>query len=165
MNGGCSDFNAVRDGQRQILQLPDEPEAADGPKRTWLQPRVWLVSDASLNGFSSSPIAGRFREEPCRFPICTDKFQTGYSRNCLPGRIQRRADRGAADGSSRPCPRDLRCSYGRGTRAGAKASGLDETVHTVAVTAALMGSGGFGAHLHNYTNEYPGRGYDGNFAG
>ena len=26
-------INAVRDGQRQILQLPDEPEAAAGPKR------------------------------------------------------------------------------------------------------------------------------------
>ena len=40
----------------------------------------------------------------------------------------------------------------------------DDTVHTVAVMAALMDGGDIGAYLHDYTNEYPGRGYGGNLA-
>ena len=45
-----------------------------------------------------------------------------------------------------------------------KAFFTDDTVHTVAVMAALMDGGDFGAYLHKYTNEYPGRGYGGNLA-
>ena len=41
------------------------------------------------------------------------------------------------------------------------ASFTDDTVHTVAVMAALMGDGDIGAVLHRYINEYPGRGYGG----
>ena len=44
------------------------------------------------------------------------------------------------------------------------ASFTDDTVHTVAVMAALMDDGDFGASLHRYTNEYPRRGYGGNLA-
>jgi len=41
------------------------------------------VSEASLNGFPSGKIAERIREEPYRFLICADKFQTGYDEPLL----------------------------------------------------------------------------------
>ena len=41
------------------------------------------VSEASLNGFSSADIPDRFKEEPYRFLICADKFQTGYDEPLL----------------------------------------------------------------------------------
>jgi hypothetical protein len=36
------------------------------------------VSEAPLNGFSSSNIAGKVQSAPDRFLICTDTSQTGY---------------------------------------------------------------------------------------
>jgi type I restriction enzyme R subunit len=36
------------------------------------------VSESSLNGFSSNDIAQKIQEDPFRFLICADKFQTGY---------------------------------------------------------------------------------------
>jgi type I restriction enzyme R subunit len=41
------------------------------------------VTEASLNGFSSSKIADRIREDPYRFLVCADKFQTGYDEPLL----------------------------------------------------------------------------------
>lgn len=41
------------------------------------------VTEASLNGFSSSLIAEKIREDPYRFLICADKFQTGYDEPLL----------------------------------------------------------------------------------
>ena len=41
------------------------------------------VSEASLNGFPSAQIAQRFQQEPYRFLICADKFQTGYDEPLL----------------------------------------------------------------------------------
>ncbi len=41
------------------------------------------VTEASLNGFPSSQIADRIQEEPYRFLICADKFQTGYDEPLL----------------------------------------------------------------------------------
>jgi type I restriction enzyme, R subunit len=41
------------------------------------------VSEASLNGFSSNDIAAKIQEEPYRFLICADKFQTGYDEPLL----------------------------------------------------------------------------------
>ena len=41
------------------------------------------VSEASLNGFPSGRIAARIREEPYRFLVCADKFQTGYDEPLL----------------------------------------------------------------------------------
>ena len=41
------------------------------------------VSEASLNGFPSSQIAEKIREEPYRFLVCADKFQTGYDEPLL----------------------------------------------------------------------------------
>jgi type I restriction enzyme R subunit len=41
------------------------------------------VTEASLNGFSSNKIADKITEEPYRFLICADKFQTGYDEPLL----------------------------------------------------------------------------------
>jgi type I restriction enzyme R subunit len=41
------------------------------------------VTEASLNGFSSNKIAEVFRQEPYRFLIVADKFQTGYDEPLL----------------------------------------------------------------------------------
>ncbi len=41
------------------------------------------VTEASLNGFPSSRIADRIREDPYRFLVCADKFQTGYDEPLL----------------------------------------------------------------------------------
>ncbi|HYF94776.1 MAG TPA: type I restriction endonuclease subunit R [Symbiobacteriaceae bacterium] len=41
------------------------------------------VTEASLNGFPSSQIADKIQEEPYRFLICADKFQTGYDEPLL----------------------------------------------------------------------------------
>lgn len=41
------------------------------------------VTESSLNGFPSSEIVGRIREDPYRFLICADKFQTGYDEPLL----------------------------------------------------------------------------------
>ncbi|MBN8491299.1 MAG: type I restriction endonuclease subunit R [Burkholderiales bacterium] len=41
------------------------------------------VSEASLNGFPSKDIADKFQEDPFRFLICADKFQTGYDEPLL----------------------------------------------------------------------------------
>ena len=41
------------------------------------------VTETSLNGFSSSQIADRFQEDPYRFLVCADKFQTGYDEPLL----------------------------------------------------------------------------------
>src|SRR3989449_7750776 len=41
------------------------------------------VSEVSLNGFSSSAIAGKIQTDPYRFLICADKFQTGYDEPLL----------------------------------------------------------------------------------
>jgi type I restriction enzyme, R subunit len=41
------------------------------------------VSEASLNRFPSSKIAEKIQEDPYRFLICADKFQTGYDEPLL----------------------------------------------------------------------------------
>ena len=41
------------------------------------------VSEASLNGFPSAAIAQRIQDDPYRFLICADKFQTGYDEPLL----------------------------------------------------------------------------------
>jgi len=40
-------------------------------------------TEATLNGFPSARIADRFQEEPYRFLVCADKFQTGYDEPLL----------------------------------------------------------------------------------
>jgi type I restriction enzyme R subunit len=41
------------------------------------------VSEASLNGFPGNEIAGKIQNDPYRFLICADKFQTGYDEPLL----------------------------------------------------------------------------------
>ena len=41
------------------------------------------VTEASLNGFPSSQIADKIKEDPYRFLVCADKFQTGYDEPLL----------------------------------------------------------------------------------
>jgi type I restriction enzyme R subunit len=41
------------------------------------------VSEATLNGFPSNKIAAEIQEDPYRFLICADKFQTGYDEPLL----------------------------------------------------------------------------------
>jgi type I restriction enzyme R subunit len=41
------------------------------------------VTEATLNGFASGDIADKVQEEPYRFLICADKFQTGYDEPLL----------------------------------------------------------------------------------
>ena len=41
------------------------------------------VTEASLNGFASNLIADKIQEDPYRFLICADKFQTGYDEPLL----------------------------------------------------------------------------------
>ena len=41
------------------------------------------VSESSLNGFSSKDIADKIQDDPYRFLICADKFQTGYDEPLL----------------------------------------------------------------------------------
>jgi type I restriction enzyme R subunit len=41
------------------------------------------VSESKLNGFSSNDIVERIQEDPYRFLICADKFQTGYDEPLL----------------------------------------------------------------------------------
>lgn len=41
------------------------------------------VTEASLNGFPSKDIADQIQEDPYRFLICADKFQTGYDEPLL----------------------------------------------------------------------------------
>ena len=72
-------FHAIRDYLKErkspyqaVLAFSSEPEYG-GAK----------VSDASLNGFPSGQIAAKFRENPYRFLVCADKFQTGYDEPLL----------------------------------------------------------------------------------
>ncbi|QFP77458.1 type I restriction endonuclease subunit R [Deinococcus sp. AJ005] len=57
---------------RAIVAFSGEPEF-----------RGVKVSEASLNGFPSTDIPDRIQEDPYRFLICADKFQTGYDEPLL----------------------------------------------------------------------------------
>ncbi len=72
-------FHAIRDYLQQrkspyraIVAFSGEPEYG-GRK----------VTEASLNGFPSGQIAQKIQEEPYRFLVCADKFQTGYDEPLL----------------------------------------------------------------------------------
>ena len=72
-------FHAIRDylherksPYRAIVAFSGEPEFG-GQK----------VTEASLNGFPSGQIAEKVQEDPYRFLVCADKFQTGYDEPLL----------------------------------------------------------------------------------
>ena len=48
------------------------------PSRASTSTEARAVTEASLNGFSSNVIRDRIQEDPYRFLVCADKFQTGY---------------------------------------------------------------------------------------
>lgn len=62
----------IRSPIRPIVAFSGEPEF-QGEK----------VSESKLNGFPSNDIADRIQEDPYRFLICADKFQTGYDEPLL----------------------------------------------------------------------------------
>ena len=63
-----------RSGARAVVAFSGEHfDAITGQKET----------EGSLNGFASSKIADNVREEPYRFLVCADKFQTGYDEPLL----------------------------------------------------------------------------------
>ena len=57
---------------KAIVAFSGEHEFGDGK-----------VTEASMNGFSPSQIAAKIQEEPYRFLVCADKFQTGYDEPLL----------------------------------------------------------------------------------
>ena len=72
-------FHAIRDylherksQYRAIVAFSGEPEFG-GQK----------VTEASLNGFPPGQIAQKIQEDPYRFLVCADKFQTGYDEPLL----------------------------------------------------------------------------------
>ena len=72
-------FHAIRDylqesksQYRAVVAFSGEPEFG-GEK----------VTEASLNGFPSGQIADKIQQNPYRFLICADKFQTGYDEPLL----------------------------------------------------------------------------------
>ncbi len=62
----------IKSQYRPIVAFSGEPEYK-GEK----------VSESKLNGFPSNDIADRIQEDPYRFLICADKFQTGYDEPLL----------------------------------------------------------------------------------
>ena len=69
-------FNAylteIKSQYRPIVAFSGEPEY-----------KSEKVSESRLNGFPSNDIADRIQEDPYRFLICADKFQTGYDEPLL----------------------------------------------------------------------------------
>ena len=72
-------FHAIRDYLKErksryqaLVAFSGEPEF-----------RGVKVSESSLNGFPSGKIAEKIQEDPYRFLICADKFQTGYDEPLL----------------------------------------------------------------------------------
>jgi type I restriction enzyme, R subunit len=62
----------IKSQHRPIVAFSGEPEF-----------RGEKVSESKLNGFPAGEIADRIQEDPYRFLICADKFQTGYDEPLL----------------------------------------------------------------------------------
>lgn len=72
---GCPYKAIVAFSGEHEVELEDVSEGGD--KKTD------KVTEAKLNGFPSGEIEDRFQEEPYRWLICADKFQTGYDEPLL----------------------------------------------------------------------------------
>ena len=72
-------FHAIRD-YLEARKSPHRAIVAFSGERGY---GAGQVTEAGLNHFPSSKIAERFREEPYRFLVCADKFQTGYDEPLL----------------------------------------------------------------------------------
>lgn len=65
-------LDQIKSPFRPIVAFSGEPEYKDEK-----------VSEAKLNGFPSGDIADKIQEDPYRFLICAEKFQTGYDEPLL----------------------------------------------------------------------------------
>jgi type I restriction enzyme R subunit len=72
-------FHAIRDYLKERKSAYNAIVAFSGEHEY----RDQKVTESSLNGFPSSDIADRIQEDPYRFLICADKFQTGYDEPLL----------------------------------------------------------------------------------
>ena len=72
-------FDAIRDYLKE-RKSPYQAIVAFSGKHEYDGDRV---TEASLNGFSSNLIERRIQEDPYRFLVCADKFQTGYDEPLL----------------------------------------------------------------------------------
>ena len=72
-------FHAIREYLKERKSLYQAIVAFSGEHEYGGQ----SVSEVSLNGFPSGKIAETFREDPYRFLVCADKFQTGYDERLL----------------------------------------------------------------------------------
>ena len=72
-------FHAIRDYLKE-RRSPHEALVAFSGEHDFKGGRV---TEASLNGLPSSKIAETFQEDPYRFLVCADKFQTGYDEPLL----------------------------------------------------------------------------------
>jgi type I restriction enzyme, R subunit len=65
-------LTVLKSPYQPIVAFSGEPEFKGGK-----------VSESKLNGFPSNDIADKIQEDPYRFLICADKFQTGYDEPLL----------------------------------------------------------------------------------
>ncbi|MGH9754683.1 MAG: type I restriction endonuclease subunit R [Blastocatellia bacterium] len=72
-------FHAIRDYLREC-KSQDQAIVAFSGEHEYGGAKV---TEASLNGFPTSEIADRIQEDPYRFLICAEKFQTGYDEPLL----------------------------------------------------------------------------------
>ena len=72
-------FHAIRDYLKE-RKSPYQPIVAFSGEHEYGGVKV---TEASLNGFPSNKIADKIQEDPYRFLICADKFQTGYDEPLL----------------------------------------------------------------------------------
>ena len=91
--GGQARAMVVTNGVQRAIQyfhhIKDHLEQRGSPHRAIVAfsgEHDWegiKVTEASLNGFPSTKIAEQIREDPYRFLVCADKFQTGYDEPLL----------------------------------------------------------------------------------
>ena len=72
-------FHAIRDYLAE-RKSPYKPIVAFSGEHDYGRAKV---TEASLNGFPSNKIADEIQEDPYRFLVCADKFQTGYDEPLL----------------------------------------------------------------------------------
>ena len=72
-------FHAIRDYLTE-RKSPYKPVVAFSGEHEYGGAKV---TEASLNGFPSNKIADEIQEDPYRFLVCADKFQTGYDEPLL----------------------------------------------------------------------------------
>ncbi len=72
-------YHAIRDYLKERKSPYQAIVAFSGEKDY----RGEMVTEGSVNGFRSAEIAEKFQQDPYRFLVCSDKFQTGYDEPLL----------------------------------------------------------------------------------